>query len=163
MSFAQLASTLGLQYNYSLWSIPAVWVVGQVPLWWAIYAANTTSKGAYNNANPKDSWERLKTNKDIPPQLRGQITRAIAADNNTHTNLPLFAAALGTAHAARVDTSSLHFYALMFLGSRIAYSFAYVLIEKRKYSPLRSFLYSVGVYATMALFVKASWQFNKLL
>ncbi|WVR06824.1 hypothetical protein IAU60_003860 [Kwoniella sp. DSM 27419] len=166
MSYAQAANGIlrsDTGYNYSLWSIPCGWVIGQVPLWWSIWTVQILTKGrGYNNACPKDSWESIKDNKDIPIKVRGRIQRAIAADINTHINLPLWAAAIGIASIARVPTSTLHRYSVIFLLARIAYNFAYILIERRVYSPVRSFLYGVGAYVSLALFVKAGNQLNKL-
>ncbi|WWC69948.1 uncharacterized protein I206_103892 [Kwoniella pini CBS 10737] len=161
MSFAYLTATPGLSYNYSLYAIPAGWLIAMVPLWWAAPIANKVSKGSYDNANPKDSWANIDS-KPIPLQLKGRIKRAIAAENNTHTNLPLFAAALVAANAAHVDTSSLHFYAGLWLISRIAYTFAYIFIEDRKKSAIRSALFGVGVLSVFALVIKAANKYSSV-
>ncbi|WVQ67364.1 uncharacterized protein L199_005560 [Kwoniella botswanensis] len=159
MSYAYLASTPGLQYNYSLYAIPVGWVVAMVPLWWAAPIANRASRGTYDNANPKDSWANIDS-KPIPQQLKGRIKRAIAAENNTHTNLPLFAAALVAANAAHVDSSSLHFHASLWVVSRIAYTLAYIFIEDRKKSFIRSSLFGVGIYSCFALIIKAAKKYS---
>ncbi|WWC89081.1 uncharacterized protein L201_003999 [Kwoniella dendrophila CBS 6074] len=161
MSYAYLAATPGLQYNYSLYAIPIGWVIGMVPLWWAAPIANKYSKGSYDNANPKDSWANIDS-KPIPLQIKGRIKRAIAAENNTHTNLPLFAAALVAANAAHVDVGSLHFHASVWIISRIAYTFAYIYIENRKASAIRSALFGVGVLSCFALIIKAANKYSSM-
>nr|XP_018263024.1 uncharacterized protein I303_04514 [Kwoniella dejecticola CBS 10117]OBR85182.1 hypothetical protein I303_04514 [Kwoniella dejecticola CBS 10117] len=138
------------------------------PLWWAAPIANKAAKGSYDNAmlkgmrslqNPKDSWANIDS-KPIPLELKGRVKRAIAAENNTHTNLPLFAAALVAANAAHVDASSLHFYAGLWVISRIAYTFAYILIEDRKKSAIRSALFGVGVLAVFGLVFSAAKKYS---
>ncbi|OCF30689.1 hypothetical protein I317_06411 [Kwoniella heveanensis CBS 569] len=161
MSFAYLASTPGLNHNHSLLAVPAGWVVSMAPLWWAVGKANSVAPGTYKNANPKESWENLDS-ADISATLKRQLRRAVDANNNNHTNLPLFAAGLAAANAAHVDSGSLHLYSAGFLLSRIGYNLAYVLIEEEKYSWARTILYWSGVYASLGLFVKAAVQYRKL-
>ncbi|WWC61922.1 uncharacterized protein I303_104508 [Kwoniella dejecticola CBS 10117] len=159
MPYASLVSTPGLSYNYSLYAIPVGWIIAMAPLWWAAPIANKAAKGSYDNANPKDSWANIDS-KPIPLELKGRVKRAIAAENNTHTNLPLFAAALVAANAAHVDASSLHFYAGLWVISRIAYTFAYILIEDRKKSAIRSALFGVGVLAVFGLVFSAAKKYS---
>ncbi|WWC89053.1 uncharacterized protein L201_003971 [Kwoniella dendrophila CBS 6074] len=161
MSYAYLASTPGLKFNYSLFSVPAGWVVAMSPLWWAIGTANSASPGTYNNANPGDSWNNLES-APISSQLRKRIKRAVAANNNTHVNLPLFAAGLVAANASHVDSFSLHLYSTTFLLSRIAYNLAYVLIEDDAKSYIRTLLYFGGLGSTLALYVKAALKYKAL-
>ncbi|RSH88994.1 hypothetical protein EHS25_002656 [Saitozyma podzolica] len=161
MSFAYLASTPGLKYNYSLLAAPAGWVVGMAPLWWAIGAANTAAPGSYNNAMPKESWKNLD-NKLSDTTLRARVKRAVAANDNTHTNLAWFSAALVAGNAAHVDSTSLHLCAAGWILSRVGYTFAYILIEDRRWSFLRSLFYWFGVSSCMTLFVKAANQWKKL-
>lgn len=50
MSFNNFASSAGLQRNLSLYAVPAGWVIGTAPLWWAIAKTESASPGAFNNA-----------------------------------------------------------------------------------------------------------------
>ncbi|WWC94502.1 hypothetical protein V866_001348 [Kwoniella sp. B9012] len=161
MSYAYLASTPGLKFNYSLFSVPAGWVVGMAPLWYAIGAANSAAPGTYQNANPGESWNNLDS-APLSQQLRGRIKRAVAANNNTHVNLPLFAAGLAAANASHVDSASLHLYSAGFLVSRVAYNLAYILIEEESYSWFRSIFYWTGVGSCFALYVKAALKYKSL-
>ncbi|WRT66613.1 uncharacterized protein IL334_003572 [Kwoniella shivajii] len=161
MSYAYLASTPGLQYNYSLYAIPVGWLVGMVPLWWAAPAAQKYARGSFDNANPKDSWQNMDA-AAIPLKIKGRIKRANAAQNNTHVNLPLFAASLVAANAAHVDSSSLHLYSAIWVLSRIAYTLAYIFIEDRKKSAIRSALFGVGVISCFALIIKAAQKYSAL-
>ncbi|WVF71196.1 hypothetical protein IAT40_005996 [Kwoniella sp. CBS 6097] len=161
MSFAYLASTPGLNHNYSLLAVPAGWVVSMAPLWWAVGTANSAAPGTYNNANPKESWDKLES-ANISATLKRQVRRAVDANNNNHTNLPLFAAGLAAANAAHVDSRSLHLLSAGFLLSRIAYTLAYIFIEEEKYSWSRSVLYWTGAWSSLGLFIKAAIQYKKL-
>ncbi|WWC61921.1 uncharacterized protein I303_104507 [Kwoniella dejecticola CBS 10117] len=161
MSYAYLASTPGLKFNYSLFSVPAGWAVAMAPLWWAIGAANLTAPGTYQNAHPGESWAKLD-DAEIPRPLKGRIKRAVAANNNTHVNLPLFAAGLAAANASHVDSASLHLYSAGFLLSRVAYNLSYILIEDEAKSWLRSIFYWTGVGSCFALYIKAALKYKSL-
>ncbi|WWC69947.1 uncharacterized protein I206_103891 [Kwoniella pini CBS 10737] len=161
MSYAYLASTPGLKFNYSLFSVPAGWVVAMSPLWWAIGAANSAAPGTYQNANPGESWSKLDT-APVPQQLKKRIKRAVAANNNNHVNLPLFAAGLAAANASHVDSSSLHLYSTGFLLSRVAYNLCYVLIEDESKSWFRTIFYWTGVGSCFALYIKAALQYRSM-
>ncbi|WVR06825.1 hypothetical protein IAU60_003861 [Kwoniella sp. DSM 27419] len=161
MSFSYLASTPGLQFNYSLFSVPVGWAVAMSPLWWAIGRVSAEAPGTYDNSNPKESWEKLDQAK-LSPQLKRRVRRAVDANNNGHTNLPLFAAGLAAANAAHVDSFSLHASSAVFLLSRAAYNFAYVLIEDEKLSFIRTIFYWTGVGSCFALFIQAANQYKKL-
>ncbi|WWD17032.1 hypothetical protein CI109_101469 [Kwoniella shandongensis] len=158
MSYASLSSTPGLNYNYSLYAVPVGWLIGMVPLWWAIGQAKSESPSSFNNANPQDSWANLKNTK-IAPRLRGRIQRAVAANNNTHVNLPLFAASLVAANVAHVPAKVLHIAAAGWLISRVIYTFAYILIEDPKLALFRSLTYFAGVISCLALFVSAAGKY----
>ncbi|WWD03274.1 hypothetical protein V865_001325 [Kwoniella europaea PYCC6329] len=156
MSYAYLASAPGLKFNYSLFSVPAGWVVGLV-----FSAANSAAPGTYQNANPGESWNNLDS-APISQQLKRRIKRAVAANNNTHVNLPLFAAGLAAANASHVDSASLHLYSAGFLVSRVAYNLAYILIEEESYSWFRSIFYWTGVGSCLTLYVKAALKYKSL-
>ncbi|WVO15189.1 hypothetical protein L204_102836 [Cryptococcus depauperatus] len=153
--------TPGLKHNYSLYAIPTGWLIGMAPLWWAIFQTNKTSPGVYSNAKPKESWTRLHE-AGLSPKLYGRITRAIAANDNTHTNLALFAACLVAANAAHVHRDTLHACVATWIGSRIAYTLAYVMIEEDKCSWIRSGLYFTGIFSCFTLVVKAADRFKSL-
>ncbi|CAD6588249.1 MAG: hypothetical protein TREMPRED_005015 [Tremellales sp. Tagirdzhanova-0007] len=155
-SFAQP----GLKFNYSLYAAPAAWVIAMSPLWWATAVSSQASPGAYNNAMPKESWENLKGKVD--DKLYGRVTRAIAANINSHTGLPFFAAGLVAGNVAHLDSSTLHYCAASYLISRITYNLAYILIEDPTWSFLRSALYWSGIVSTCTLFVKAADRWKSL-
>merc|ERR1711974_463620 len=93
--------------NYSFYALPVGWLVSQAPLFWAISAANKASPGTYDNANPKESWANLDK-RGLDKTLARRVGRAVAANNNGHTNLSLFAAAIVAANAAHVPVKKIH-------------------------------------------------------
>ncbi|WRT66614.1 uncharacterized protein IL334_003573 [Kwoniella shivajii] len=161
MSYSYLASTPGLKFNYSLFSVPIGWAVGMAPLWWSISKANSAAPGTYDNANPGDSWSKLDS-APISSQDKRRIRRAVAANNNTHVNLPLFAAGLAAANAAHVDSSSLHLYSAGFLISRVAYTLSYIFIEDDQTSYIRSICYLGGIGSCFALYIKAALKYKNI-
>ncbi|ORY26143.1 hypothetical protein BCR39DRAFT_270191 [Naematelia encephala] len=130
------------------------------PLVWAVNTTNTAAPGAYDNSMPRDSWKSLKGK--IPDKLYGRVTRAVAANDNSHVNLSLFAAALAAANAAHVDSTSLHICSATYLVSRVAYNLAYVFIDDEKYASLRSGTFWIGAITCGVLFFKAADKMKSL-
>ncbi|RXK39874.1 hypothetical protein M231_02808 [Tremella mesenterica] len=161
MSYTKLTSPgLGLGYNYSLYSVPVAWILAMSPLWYAIYKSNTLSPGSYNNAMPKDSWTTLKDK--VPSKECGKIVRAVAANENSHINLPFFASALVIGNIVHLDRTTLHLGAATYLVSRVAYTLSYILGENRRSSLLRSGFYWTGVISCLTLFVKSANRLSRI-
>ncbi|WVQ79987.1 hypothetical protein IAT38_002088 [Cryptococcus sp. DSM 104549] len=161
MSHSYLSVAPGLTYNYSLYAVPAGWLIGMVPLWWAVAVSKKHSRKGYSNANPGESWKTLKE-AALPPKIYGRVTRAVAANNNTHINFPLFVACLGVANAAHVSANVLHACTTTWLLARVAYNFAYILIEDDKKSAIRSLLYFTGVLSCLTLAINAAQKYSSV-
>ncbi|KAK8864649.1 hypothetical protein IAR55_001899 [Kwoniella newhampshirensis] len=156
-----MSTATGLNYNYSFWAVPATWFLGMAPIWWALGQARRAGpETEYNNADPKGSWERVEKSEKLDDRLRGRILRASAAANNTHVNLGFMAAAILAGNAARLPVSTLNNSALGLVIARTVFTFCYILVEKRKYSYLRSMAYMAGSIICMRLFILAGREFQ---
>jgi uncharacterized MAPEG superfamily protein len=80
------------------------------------------------------------------------IKRAGSAHANRVENLPVFAAAMVLAMATGVKSEVINRYGLMYSLASMAYSVAYVCIDREVYSLARTACWYVGVWATVRLF-----------
>ena len=94
-------------------------------------------EGGYDNANPRE-WEA---------KLTGWQGRAYSAQNNGFEALPLFIAGVLFAQVAGADQGRIDALALVFVASRLAYTWAYL----SNHASLRSLIWAVGIAASIAL------------
>jgi uncharacterized MAPEG superfamily protein len=73
----------------------------------------------------------------------------------------LYAAAVVAANAAQVPAGEVNKLALIYVASRVAYNFAYVVLqENSRLAPLRTIAWGTGIAMIAQLFLKASSQLN---
>lgn len=93
-------------------------------------------------------------------QLRGQLLRAEACSANGFEALPFFAAAVTAGNAAGVSAGIMNALTLLWLASRILYTYVYIFQSGREklavgQAPLRFKVWSVGATICMSMFVMA--------
>jgi len=103
--------------------------------------AKTTARG-YDNRAPRD-WQS---------RLEGRSARAHWAHLNAFEAFPFFAAAVIIAHLAGGEQAAIDGIALGFIAARVAYSVLYIAGIAR----MRSAVWALGFFATIALFVIAT-------
>ncbi|WVQ77807.1 hypothetical protein IAR50_007497 [Cryptococcus sp. DSM 104548] len=146
-------------HNYSLYALPVGYLLSMAPFWFAVVNIRTKVEwNAFDLANPRESYRKLKDAK-IDPKLYGRITRALAASDNTFTNLGYFAASVVAGNVAHLSARTLNTCAAIWILSRVAYNYAYIVIEQARFARIRSFLFSVSVGTCFTLIIKAA---NKL-
>ncbi|GAA5989783.1 hypothetical protein JCM10908_002319 [Rhodotorula pacifica] len=150
-------------YNYSLLSVPAVWLLGIGTHWRAIYlSANSKEIPAFDNVSPRQYVAEIsklsKTSKDAR-----ELVRTEAAQNNIFENLGLYAAAIVAGNVARLSTSHMNKIALGYLVSRLIYVILYIRTDQVKATPLRSVAYLTSVVLSLGTFVRAGLAFNRAL
>ncbi|EGU11461.1 hypothetical protein RTG_02624 [Rhodotorula toruloides ATCC 204091] len=171
-------------YNYSLLSVPAVWVLGISTHWHAILlSARSKEIPKFDNVAPRQFCAKVaeltKASKDAREFLRTE-----AAQQNIFENIALYAAAVVVGNVARLPVSYMNKVALGVLASRLAFvvsaefpstqlvgngvdvevgQICYVKTEQEKYTPLRSLAYLASTLLTLGVFVKAGTNFNKAL
>ncbi|BGP03324.1 hypothetical protein NBRC10513v2_007055 [Rhodotorula toruloides] len=150
-------------YNYSLLSVPAVWVLGISTHWHAILlSARSKEIPKFDNVAPRQFCAKVaeltKASKDAREFLRTE-----AAQQNIFENIALYAAAVVVGNVARLPVSYMNKVALGVLASRLAFVICYVKTEQEKYTPLRSLAYLASTLLTLGVFVKAGTNFNKAL
>ena len=95
--------------------------------------------GSRDNNTPRDSAERLA----------GAKRRAYAAHQNAFESFPFFAVAVVAALAFGAGTTTLNTWALIYIVSRLVYSWLYIIDRPS----LRSAAYGVALIANIAIFV----------
>lgn len=119
--------------TFALWTILAVGVLPYI-----CAGAAKFGGGGYDNAAPRTSLE----------QLDGWRQRADWAQRNHFEALPLFAAAVLTAHWVRAPQGMVDVLAGGFLLTRIGFSVAYI----AGWASLRSLMWLVGFVCVVLLF-----------
>ncbi|KAK6531764.1 hypothetical protein TWF694_002933 [Orbilia ellipsospora] len=144
-----------MTYNYSLLSIAATWAISMGVHGYAVYVVRTSGvKIRYDNANPRNQWDRLKAK--LPAEAYARSERAQAASANGLEVLGLWGLAVIAANVTKVPVSTLNKHSLFFIASRILYSILYCNISTLRSSPARSIVWLAGIATAMRLLWKAS-------
>ncbi|GAA5961521.1 hypothetical protein JCM8115_006703 [Rhodotorula mucilaginosa] len=150
-------------YNYSLLSVPAVWLLGIGTHWSAIYLSTVSREiPKFDNVSPRQYVAEIaklaKTSKDAR-----QLCRTEAAQQNIFENIGLYAAAIVAGNVARLGTSHMNKIALGYLVSRFLYVVLYIRTDTIKATPLRSVAYLTSVILSLGTFIRAGLAFNRAL
>ncbi|GAB0142755.1 hypothetical protein EsHS_00003294 [Epichloe bromicola] len=148
---------INLSRNLSLFTVPAAFGLSLLP---HLYAVSSAGFNVYDNSYPRAYRDTLMRDTSVPKVRKQRILRAEAASLNGLETIGLFAASVLAGNYARLDTATLNHLSIGYLVSRLAYTLAYVLVQNRRLSWLRTAIWQVtGLY--IALFwIKAG---NKLL
>lgn len=135
------AAAFDFTRNWSLYSVPAAWLLSIAP---HFYAA---SLGKFDNKNPRtytreaDSDQSISKGKLQPICMtlrshlkadtafvatKATIVRAEGAQQNGFENIGLFAAAVVIGNVAKLDNYTLNALAGSYLASRVAYNLLYI-------------------------------------
>lgn len=91
---------------------------------------------------------------DIKTVLR--LQRADAAAINGFETLGLYAGGIAAAGAAGVPAITLNYLGLTYVVSRAAYNVVYIVLQdNRKFAPVRSLVWNVGLVVIFTLWIKA--------
>lgn len=110
-----------------------------IPWFCAAYAKKTGGFKAQDNQHPRA----------FMANLQGAAARANAAQSNGYEIFPLFAAAVLIAHATNANMQWVNVAAVIFVISRIVFSYLYI----TNLATLRSLAWFVGLLSIIALFV----------
>ncbi|KAF1363320.1 hypothetical protein EJ07DRAFT_163193 [Lizonia empirigonia] len=143
------ANILDLPRNFSLYAIPAAWVLSIAP---HFYAA---SLGKFDNKNPRTYTRDTEGDQTIDKATKATIIRAEGAQQNGFENLGLFAAAVVIGNVAKLDNSTLNTLSAAYLASRVAYNGLYIAGTTDMMSNLRSVSFLTGVGIIWTFFIKS--------
>ncbi|KAI9829318.1 MAG: hypothetical protein M1819_006381 [Sarea resinae] len=142
-------------HNYSIYAIPAYWVLSVLPHNYAIRTIKAANNGRWDNSNPRSSNWNASVQKSVPAATFARYERAEAAHKNGFENLPVFVGAVILGNMAKLPPATLNAVTGAYLVSRIVYTLAYINVEQRKYSLARTGIYLSGIFMCMYLIVRA--------
>ncbi|KAI5361849.1 Putative membrane-associated, eicosanoid/glutathione metabolism (MAPEG) protein [Septoria linicola] len=143
------ASLLDLTRNFSLYTIPAAWILSIAP---HFYAA---SLGKFDNKNPRTYIKESSGDQSIDKATKDTIIRAEGAQQNGFENLGLFAAAVVAGNIAKLDNSTLNTISGGYLLSRVVYNYLYINGTNDAMANARSVSFLAGIGLIFSLFIKS--------
>ncbi|KAF4778764.1 hypothetical protein HER10_EVM0010143 [Colletotrichum scovillei] len=148
-----MTSLVGLaESNLSYYSVPLAYILAFIP---HVYA-NTIAGDKYDVTEPRRLLDAVSNDERLDKRLRQRIRRAKAAHDNANETLGLYAAGVVAANSAGVGKPTLDLLSMIYLSSRAVYTLIYVkLQDNRKWAPLRSLVWVVGMCSIFSLWIKA--------
>ncbi|GAB7357383.1 hypothetical protein MBLNU459_g8323t1 [Dothideomycetes sp. NU459] len=145
------ANLLDTTRNYSLYTIPAAWVLSTAP---HIYAAALGGK-RFDNRSPRGFTSSLKDDQTLDAATKERIIRAEGAQQNGFENVGLFAAAVVAGNYARLDNYTLNALSGAYLISRAAYNLIYINNVSDGMATARTGVFFTGLGMIFTLFIKS--------
>lgn len=150
-----MASLLSLDLSkpyLAYYSVPAAYLITTLP---GVYRAIAAGKH-FDSAQPRKVVENCAKDESIDKKTILRLQRAEAASANGFESLGMYAGGIAAAAAAGVPAATLNSLAGVYLASRAAYNVVYVFLQdNRRFAPVRSLVWNVGLGIIVALWVKA--------
>ncbi|KAF2028658.1 hypothetical protein EK21DRAFT_113672 [Setomelanomma holmii] len=143
------ANILDLPRNFSLYAIPAAWLLSIAP---HFYAA---SLGKFDNKNPRTYTSDTEADQSIDKATKAKIIRAEGAQQNGFENIGLFAAAVVIGNVAKLPNSTLNTLSAAYLASRVVYNGLYIAGTSDMLSNARSVTFLTGVGIIWTFFIQS--------
>ncbi|EHK15434.1 uncharacterized protein TRIVIDRAFT_74594 [Trichoderma virens Gv29-8] len=152
-----LIAGLDLSKNYSLFTVPAAFLLCMLP---GAFAYSLAGK-SFDPANPRQFRATILADEKLEKIQQQRIIRAQSAQENGFETIGLYASGVLAANYAGVDVRMLNLLTFGYLASRVAYIFAYiVLCQNRKLAPVRSLCWAAGSAILVSLWVMAGQNVN---
>ncbi|KAH7406174.1 hypothetical protein DE146DRAFT_650993 [Phaeosphaeria sp. MPI-PUGE-AT-0046c] len=141
--------------NYSLYAIPAYWVLSLFPHGYAVALIKKANNNKWDNVNPRGAKTNPSYEKSVPADCYARFERAEAAHKNSMENAPFFVGAVLAANMAGVGARTMNAATGVYIALRLLYTVLYINTTERKTSVLRSLTWGASVLTVMGLYVKA--------
>ncbi|MCJ1399154.1 hypothetical protein MMC11_002356 [Xylographa trunciseda] len=150
-----MASLFDLTRNFSLYTIPAAWLLALLPHAYAtqLYDAKSTHK--FDITQPRSLTAKVAADQTIDTATKNRVIRAEGAQQNGFENVGLFAAAVVAGNVAGIDHWWLNALSGGYIVSRVVYNVIYIENETAGAGTARTGVFLSGVGLCMALFVMA--------
>ena len=142
--------------NYSLYALPAYFVLSMLPHGYAVATIKAANNGRWNNANPRSSNLNEQLQKSVPAEVFGRYERAEAAHKNGMENLAIFSTALVLGNMAYLPARTINTVAGLFLALRVVYTILYIYTTTVKYSYARTATWASSILLCMYPIVRAA-------
>ncbi|KAK8093169.1 uncharacterized protein PG998_014570 [Apiospora kogelbergensis] len=113
-----MSALFDLSSNYSIFTIPAAWLLA---MWPSTYG-KVKGRKILDPANPRDFVESIKKSDQIDKTIRNRLIRSQAAALNGFEGLPMFIGAVLAANIAGLPAKTVNLLAASYLFSRIVYN-----------------------------------------
>ncbi|MCJ1379354.1 hypothetical protein MMC17_002455 [Xylographa soralifera] len=141
--------------NFSIYAIPAFWLLALLPHNYAIYTIKSANNGKWDNSNPRSSnWDK-NIQSTVPAECFRRYERATAAHKNGMENLALFATAIVLGNMAGLEAATLNTMAGAVLALRAVYNVVYVTVGDTRKSFARTGVWAASVGCCFYLIIKA--------
>ncbi|KUI62646.1 hypothetical protein VP1G_09761 [Cytospora mali] len=138
--------------HLAYYSVPAAFLVTLTP---HVYASLKAGKN-FDTAFPRKTVEKSANDASLDKKTVLRIQRGEAAMTNGFESLGAYAGGVAAAAAAGVPAKTLNYLSAAYLASRLVYNAIYVFLQdNRKWAPVRSVVWDVGVGIIATLWVKA--------
>ncbi|KAJ4424995.1 hypothetical protein N0V82_000277 [Gnomoniopsis sp. IMI 355080] len=138
--------------HLAYYSVPAALLLAFLP---SGYKMATAGKHA-DTAMPRRVLANLEKDPSIDKQMVLRLQRADAASANAFETIGLYAGGIAAAGAAGVPASTLNYLGVGYVASRLVYNVVYVFLQdNRKFAPVRSLVWNVGLGVIVTLWIKA--------
>lgn len=148
-------------FNLALMSIPAYFVLANVPHAYAAYVATRGDLGKHDNRNPHSANYQDKVKRSLTAKEYAAYERAKRCHLNHFENMPLFVAAvfagLMAERSAGTGSVGLDSFVMGWMGCRVVYTINYILAESVSWSYLRSAMYMFSTAWAFTVIGKAAY------
>lgn len=155
-----MASIFDTTRNFSLYTIPAMWVVSFAPHFYAARLYESATKKSFPITAPRTLITKLDADQSLDNATKSKIIRAEGAQSNGFENIGIFAAAVVAGNVANVDNWWLNTLSMGYLASRVVYNLIYLNNESERAGHTRSVVFVSGIGMIFTLFIKAG---NKMM
>ncbi|KAB5570198.1 hypothetical protein GE09DRAFT_1217637 [Coniochaeta sp. 2T2.1] len=140
--------------SISYYTVPAAFALLFAPHVYAVRLA-----GRHQDLSLRGNMvENVKRDESVPKEVRQRIIRAEAATANGLETVSLYAAGVVAANVAGVGRGSVNLLSVVYIASRLAYNYIYVIAQDdARMASRRSAAWFVGAAVIFALFTGAGW------
>jgi uncharacterized MAPEG superfamily protein len=149
--------------NYSLYTIPAAWLLSILPHSYAIMLYSRSAHKRFDNCHPRSLTSKLEGDQTIDKATKERIIRAEGAQQNGFENLAFYAAAVTAGNVAGLAPQTMNILSAAYLASRAVYNLVYINGNTAALAGARSTIYTAGVALLCTMFVMAGKAMNKKL
>ena len=158
-----MASLFDTTRNFSLYTIPAAWLISIAPHFYSAALYSSASSKKFNAISPREMPAQIKDDQSVDQATKARFTRAESASANGFENIGLFAAAVAAGNAAGLDHGYLNTLSGLYLASRVAYTLIYINNTSEGMARARTGAFLSGVGIIFTLFISAGNQLRRTL
>lgn len=141
--------------NYSIYAIPAYFVLAILPHNYAVNLIKGANNGHWDNTNARSPAWHERIQKSTPAAIFSRYERAEAAHKNAMENLAIFSTTIILGNLAELPTSTLNTVAGLYLALRAIYTLAYINTVSLKYSFVRTGIWTSSIVLCFYQIIRA--------